>query len=76
MGGRDKTCVKVNEVADYIQLRRKRKQGRADINEVDLDMNLRLDSFLPADTTQYYYYQVFSRFGMYFHAMTLYPVQI
>jgi len=48
---------KVNEVADYIQLRRKRKQGRADINEVDLDMNLRLDSFLPADTTQYYYYQ-------------------
>merc|ERR1740123_2292906 len=46
---------KVNEVA--VEQRRRRKQGRAGSNEVDLDMTLALDSFLPADTTQYYYYQ-------------------
>jgi carbonic anhydrase len=44
---------KVNEVA--VEQRRRRKQGRA--GPVDLDMTLALESFLPADTTQYYYYQ-------------------
>ena len=46
-----------------VETRRRRKQGRS--NSVDLPMTLALESFLPADTTQYYYYQVFSRFGMY-----------
>jgi carbonic anhydrase len=45
---------KVNEVA--VEQRRRRKQGRQ-ANLVDLDMTLALESFLPADTTQYYYYQ-------------------
>merc|ERR1711971_432230 len=44
---------KVNEVA--VGARRRRKQGRA--NSVDLDMKLKLEDFLPADTTKYYYYQ-------------------
>jgi len=44
---------KVSEVA--VEAARKRKAGRA--GPVDLDMNLSLQSFLPADTTQYYYYQ-------------------
>jgi len=44
---------KVNEVA--VEQRRRRKQGRS--NEVDLAMTLALESFLPEDTTQYYYYQ-------------------
>jgi len=44
---------KVNEVA--VETRRRRKQGRS--NSVDLPMTLALESFLPADTTQYYYYQ-------------------
>merc|ERR1719365_29199 len=44
---------KVSEVA--VEAKRRRKTGRA--GSVDLDMNLALDSLLPADTTQYYYYQ-------------------
>ena len=55
MCGRDlKNMFKVSEVA--VEAARKRKAGRA--GPVDLDMNLSLQSFLPADTTQYYYYQV------------------
>ena len=66
MGGQDKTCVKVNEVA--VEQRRRRKQGRS--NEVDLAMTLALESFLPEDTTQYYYYQVFNRlFYEFFHKL-------
>ena len=66
MGGQDKTCVKVNEVA--VEQRRRRKQGRS--NEVDLAMTLALESFLPEDTTQYYYYQVFDRlFYDFFHKL-------
>ena len=42
-----------------MEQRRRRKQGRS--NEVDLAMTLALESFLPEDTTQYYYYQVFNR---------------
>merc|ERR1711936_590536 len=44
---------KVNEVA--VEQRRRRKQGRS--NEVDLAMTLALETLLPEDTTQYYYYQ-------------------
>merc|ERR1719384_2550410 len=44
---------KVSEVA--VEAKRRRKTGRA--GPVNLDMNLALDSLLPADTTQYYYYQ-------------------
>merc|ERR1740123_315817 len=44
---------KVNEVA--VEARRKRKAGRA--GPVELDMTLALETLLPEDTTQYYYYQ-------------------
>merc|ERR1719220_777496 len=44
---------KVSEVA--VEAARRRKTGRA--GPVELDMTLTLDSLLPADTTQYYYYQ-------------------
>ena len=61
MGGRDmplKSLSKVSEVA--VEAKRRRKTGRA--GSVDLDMNLALDSLLPADTTQYYYYQVVTKY--------------
>ena len=49
-----KILSKVNEVA--VEQRRKRKAGRA--GPVELDMTLALETLLPEDTTQYYYYQV------------------
>ena len=49
-----KILSKVNEVA--VEARRKRKAGRA--GPVELDMTLALETLLPEDTTQYYYYQV------------------
>ena len=57
VGGREKSrkiSSKVSEVA--VEQRRKRKAGRA--GPVELDMTLALDTLLPEDTTQYYYYQV------------------
>ena len=45
---------KVSDVA--VEAARKRKKGRA--GPVALDMNLALETLLPADTRHYYHYQV------------------
>ena len=49
-----KTLFKVSDVA--VEAARKRKKGRA--GPVALDMNLALETLLPADTRHYYHYQV------------------
>ena len=49
-----KTPSKVSDVA--VEAARKRKKGRA--GPVALDMNLALETLLPADTRHYYHYQV------------------